>query len=126
MTFLKLVPLFFVWIKPVIGAVMTIEALFGSGLTGMEKKERVLEYLRELNEKTLNLPWGEDAIQVVDDLIDKVVWFLNKYGIFKHNDDEDPEAVRAVRAVVDVAEAHKGKVADSDPALRDFIAKTGG
>jgi hypothetical protein len=55
-----------------------------------------------------------------------VVWFLNKYGIFKHNDEEDPEAVRAVRAVVDVAEAHKGKVADGDPALRDFINRTGG
>jgi hypothetical protein len=122
MTFLKFVPLFFVWIKPVIGAVMTIEALFGSGLTGEEKKDRVLEYLRELNDTTLNLPWGDDAIEIVGELIDKVVWFLNKYGIFKHNDDEDPEAVRAVRAVVNVAEAHKGKVTDSDPELNAFVS----
>lgn len=126
MTFLKLVPLILVWIKPVIGAVMTIEALFGSGLNGAEKKERVLEYLRELNEKTLKLPWGDDALRVVDEIIDKVVWFLNKYGIFKHNDSEDPEAVNAVRAVLRVADAHEGKVEEGDPALRDFINKTGG
>lgn len=124
MTFLKFIPLFLLWIKPVIGAVMTIEALFGGGLTGEEKKQRVLEYLRELNDTKLNLPWGDDAINTISNIIDSVVWFLNKYGFFTHKDEESAEDVVATKAAIRIAGSNEGKVAD--PELADFILKTGG
>lgn len=122
MTFLKYIPLFLLWIKPAIGAVMTIEALFGGGLSGPEKKARVLEYLKELNDTKLKLPWGDDALNIIGNIIDSVVWFLNKYGFFTHNSEEKPEDILATKAAIEIAGSHNDKVAD--PALAEFMAKT--
>jgi hypothetical protein len=114
------------WGPHVISAVYLIEQLFGSGLSGPEKKEAVLAWLREKQQK-LGLPWGEQVIVVVGSLIDTVVGLLNLLGVFRRTQDLSPDelaAAEAAAAGVNTANVHR--VVESDPELAAFLTKTGG
>ena len=114
------------WGPHVISAVYLIESLFGPGMSGAEKKEAVMTWLRQQQEK-LNLPWGEQVIIVISNMIDTVVGILNLLGVFRHKSEEDQDVVVAA---VDVASAVNGSgranmnaVIEKDPELSAFLAK---
>ena len=115
------------WGPHVISAVYLIESLFGSGMSGSEKKEAVMAWLRQQQEK-LNLPWGEAAIVVISNLIDTVVGLLNLLGVFRHKKDEARSVVIAVEEMVDIVGGqgrdNVREVIDSDPELTAFLNRS--
>ena len=115
------------WGPHVISAVYLIESLFGPGMTGPEKKEAVMAWLREQQQK-LGLPWGEQALTVISNLIDTVVGLLNLLGVFRHKKDEATEVIVAAGVMADIVngQGHENvrAVIDADPELAAFLART--
>lgn len=111
------------WGPHVISAVYLIETLFGSGMTGAEKKEAVMAWLHEQQAK-LNLPWGGQVIDIISNMIDTVVGLLNLLGVFKREKDLSPaeiESGKAAAATVD--RAGLNEVVESDPELQRFMTR---
>lgn len=117
MNWFKLVPIIIAWVPHVVRGVVTIEALFGSGKTGAEKREAVLLYLGETSTK-LGLPWGDQAIEVVDSIIETVVRFLNLFRVFSKG--EQPALPSQGTPEVNVAQV----IHQSDAALEAFLNRT--
>lgn len=112
------------WGPHVISAVYLIENLFGSGLSGPEKKEAVMAWLHEQQAK-LNLPWGGQVIDIISNMIDTVVGLLNLLGVFKREKDLSPVEIefgKAAAATVD--RAGLNEVVGSDPELQRFVTGT--
>lgn len=112
------------WGPHVISAVYLIETLFGSGMTGAEKKEAVMAWLRKQQE-ALQLPWGDQAIGIISNMIDTVVGILNLLGVFRHTEElseADLESGREAAATVKIQNVHA--VIAEDPELSAFMAKT--
>lgn len=126
MNLFRFIPLLFQWGGTVVSAVVTIESLFGSGLSGAEKKERVMAFLSKV-QKDQNLPWGEDVLGVIGNLIDTVVGILNFTGLFRRGQDASDEDVSAAAAVVvdtaTVTNANVAKAKEQDPELAAFLDK---
>lgn len=118
MNVLQLVPLVLAWLPHVIAAVSVVEAVFGSGKSGSEKRALVIDFLRSTAEK-LHLPWGDAAIRAIELVIDAVVGILNFVGAFRHGVDVEPEVQQAARLMAS-APASTSNVALDDPALIEF------
>jgi hypothetical protein len=122
------------WGPHVISAVYLIESLFGGTMTGPEKKEAVLAWLRERKDQLaangINLPWGDAVIEVISNLIDTVVGLLNLLRVFRRKDEEanDATAVAAAEAVNEAVNgagrANVMAVIDADPELTAFVERT--
>lgn len=122
MNWFKLVPIIIAWVPHVVRGVVTIEALFANGKTGEEKREAVLLYLSETSER-LGLPWGEQAIEVVDSIIETVVRFLNLFKVFTKGDQPALPEVQALARTMPEVNV-KEVIHQSDPALEAFLART--
>jgi hypothetical protein len=106
MNVFRLVPLVIAWLPHVIAAVSVVEAVFGSGKSGVEKRELVLSFLRRVSSQ-LGLPWGDRAVEAVALTIDAVVGILNLVGTFRHASavEEDVAAASVVVARASVGSA---------------------
>ena len=113
------------WGPHVISAVYLIESLFGPGMTGAQKKEAVMAWLREQQEK-LDLPWGEQVIVVIGNLIDTVVGILNLLGVFRHKDEEAEDVLVAADEVATLVNgrgrARINAVVERDAELAAFLS----
>jgi hypothetical protein len=121
--FFTYIPILIAWLPKIIEAVTVIEAVLDPKTSGPEKKHAVLAYLSDVAKKT-KLPWGDQAIQVIDSVIDTVVGILNFLRIFTHRGDKPAEVVEAPAAVTPAAVTER--VADAmkdDPVLDAFLGK---
>lgn len=124
----RFIPIIIKWMPLVISAITTVESLFGSGMTGAQKKEKVLAWLSRLA-KERNLPWGEDAINVISDLIDTVVGIMNFVGLFRNREavefNELGEQEELASSTAPASTANVAKAKEQDPELAAFLEKMG-
>ncbi len=126
-TVIRNIPLILRWMPLVLTGVSVVEGLFGSAKPGSEKKAEVFAWLRKAGEKA-GLPWTEQAIEVLDRLIDVIVDILNFFGVFKHTSEYDEAEVEAHAAIAvatsGVTDEHVRKVVTEDALLKEFMEKT--
>jgi hypothetical protein len=126
MKIFALVPILLAWLPEIIKAVAIFEAILDPKTPGSEKKAAVMAYLSEVAAKS-KLPWGQQAVEIIGQVIDTVVGILNFLGKFRHKADVDPAELEAASAAaVPPAETAEkvAKVAAEDEALAQFLAKS--
>lgn len=126
MKLFALVPVLLAWLPEIIKAVFIFEATLDPKTPGPEKKAVVMAYLGEVAAKS-KLPWGPQAVELIDGIIDTVVGILNFIGQFRHKKDMDPSEVEAISTASTASSAlvaEKVAVrAEQDEALDAFLRK---
>jgi len=126
MNFLRLAPTLVTWAPFVYGAVILVEQIVGPGRTGEEKKVLVLSWLSR-QAREFDLPWGEAAIAVLDDLIDAAVGLMNLLGYFRRGEDFDENERLWADVEANESEDALGqnldKVFADDPVLAKYLGR---